>query len=37
VFSPGGLPAATADFTSDKSRLIAAIDRFTGTKLRSAT
>ena len=37
VVSPGGLPAATEDFTSDKARLIAAVDRFTSTKLRSAT
>ena len=37
VLSPGGVPSATEDFTSDKARLLAAIDHFTGTKLRSAT
>jgi VWFA-related protein len=36
VFSPGGLPAATQDFTTDKARLLAAVDRFTGTKMTSA-
>ena len=36
VMSPGGLPAATEDFTSDKARLIAAVGRFTSSKLRSA-
>lgn len=37
VLSPGAAEAATQDFTGDKARLLAAIDRFTGTKLRSAT
>jgi VWFA-related protein len=37
VLAPGAESAATQDFTSDKARLIAAIDRFSGTKLRSAT
>ena len=37
VLSPGGLPSATEDFTSDKARLLAAIDNFGGTKLTSAT
>ncbi len=37
VLSPGAAEAATQDFTADKARLLAAIDRFTGTKLRSAT
>ena len=37
VLSPGAVEAATQDFTSDKARLVAAIDRFSGTKLRSAT
>ena len=37
VLSPGGLPSATEDFTSDKARLLAAIDNFSGTKLTSAT
>ena len=37
VLSPGGMPSATEDFTSDKARLLAAIDHFTGTKLTSAT
>jgi VWFA-related protein len=37
VLSPGGLPSATEDFTSDKARLLAAIDHFSGTKLTSAT
>lgn len=37
VASPGGLAAATQDFTSDKSRLLAAVDQFSGSKLRSAT
>ena len=37
VLSPGGLPSATEDFTSDKARLLAAIDHFTGSKLTSAT
>ena len=36
VLSPGGLAAATEDFTNDKARLIAAVERFTSTKLRSA-
>jgi VWFA-related protein len=36
VVSPGGLDSATQDFTSDKTRLLAAIDRFSGTKLPSA-
>lgn len=37
VVSPGGVASATEDFTSDKARLLAAIDNFAGTKLRSAT
>jgi len=37
VLSPGGVEAATQDFTGDKARLLAAIDAFTGGKLRSAT
>ena len=37
VFSPGAVATATADFTSDKARVLAAIDSFTGTKLPSAT
>lgn len=37
VVSPGGLAGATEDFTSDKARLMAAVDRFTSTKLRSAS
>ena len=37
VLAPGAESAATQDFTSDKARLIAAIERFSGTKLRSAT
>ncbi|MEN3336612.1 MAG: hypothetical protein V7647_288 [Acidobacteriota bacterium] len=37
VLSPGGIPSATEDFTSDKARLLAAVDHFTGTKLVSAT
>ncbi len=37
VLSPGAIDEATEDFTSDKARLIAAITRFSGTKLRSAT
>lgn len=37
VFSPGGPPAATADFTNDRARLLAAIDSFTSSKLTSAT
>ena len=36
VISPGGLDTATQDFTSDKGRLLAAIDQFSGSKLRSA-
>ena len=36
VFSPGGLAAATQDFTTDKARLLAAIDQFTGMKMMSA-
>ena len=36
VFSPGALPAATQDFTTDKARLLAAIDQFTGMKMMSA-
>jgi VWFA-related protein len=36
VVSPGGLESATQDFTTDKARLLAAIDRFAGSKLRSA-
>jgi VWFA-related protein len=36
VFSPGGLAAATEDFTTDKARLLAAIDRFNASKLASA-
>ena len=37
VFSPGALAAATQDFTTDKARLLAAIDQFTGMKMQSAT
>ena len=37
VVSPGGLTAATQDFTSDKARLLAAVDQFAGNKLNSAT
>ena len=37
VVSPGGLTAATQDFTSDKARLLAAVDQFAGDKLASAT
>ena len=37
IMSPGADASATQDFTNDKSRLIAAIDKFTGTKLKSAT
>lgn len=36
VISPGALPEATQDFTTDKARLLAAIERFSGSKLRSA-
>ena len=36
VFSPGALAAATQDFTTDKARLLAAIDQFTGMKMMSA-
>ncbi len=36
VVSPGGLESATQDFTTDKVRLLAAIDRFAGNKIRSA-
>ena len=36
VFSPGALPAATQDFTTDKARLLAAVDQFTGMKMASA-
>jgi len=37
VLSPGAIDAASQDFTSDKARLLAAIDSFSGTKVRSAT
>ena len=37
VLSPGGLAAATQDFTADKARLIAAVQQFAGSKVRSAT
>jgi VWFA-related protein len=37
VVSPGGLTSATQDFTSDKARLLAAVDQFAGNKLASAT
>ena len=37
VFSPGGPPSATADFTNDRARLLAAVDSFTSSKLTSAT
>ena len=37
VLAPGSIDGASQDFTSDKAKLLAAIDRFTGTKLRSAT
>ena len=36
VFSPGGIAAATQDFTTDKARLLAAVDQFTGMKMMSA-
>jgi VWFA-related protein len=36
VISPGGLAAATQDFTSDKARLVAAVEQFSGSTLRSA-
>jgi VWFA-related protein len=36
VFSPGGIPSATQDFTTDKARLLAAVDHFTGMKMASA-
>lgn len=36
VFSPGGIPSATQDFTTDKARLLAAVDQFTGMKMASA-
>ena len=36
VFSPGGIAAATQDFTTDKARLLAAVDQFTGMKMVSA-
>lgn len=37
VFSPGALAAATQDFTTDRARLLSAIDKFTGMKMLSAT
>jgi len=37
VVSPGALAAATQEYTSDKARLLAAIDHFNGSVLRSAT
>ena len=37
VVSPGALESATQDFTNDKVLLLAAVDSFTGTALRSAT
>lgn len=37
VLSPGAVAEATQDFTTDTPRLLAAVDRFVGTKLRSAT
>ncbi len=37
VVSPGGLSSATQDFTSDKTRLLAAVDQFAGNKITSAT
>jgi len=36
VFSPGGPASATADFTNDRARLLAAVDSFTSSKLTSA-
>jgi VWFA-related protein len=36
VLSPGALDTATQDFTNDKSRLLAAVDQFTGSKMTSA-
>ena len=36
MFSPGALASATQDFTTDKARLLAAIDQFTGMKMLSA-
>jgi hypothetical protein len=35
VLSPGADASAPQDFTTDKVRLLAAIDHFTGTKLKS--
>jgi VWFA-related protein len=37
VVSPGGLPQATQDFTTDRPRLHAAIEAFAGNKLQSAS
>lgn len=37
VVAPGAVEEATQDFTTDKARLLAAVNRFTGSKLRSAT
>lgn len=37
VVSPGARPEATQEFTSDKVRLLAAIEQFQASKLRSAT
>jgi VWFA-related protein len=36
VVSPGAIASATQDFTTDKARLLAAIDQFTGMKMLSA-
>ena len=36
VLAPGSVAAATQDFTTDKARLLAAIDQFTGMKMTSA-
>lgn len=37
VLSPGAVEAATQDFTTDKARLLAAVDRFSGTTLKPAS
>ena len=37
VVSPGGLTAATQDFTNDRPRLLAAVDQFAGSKMMSAS
>ena len=37
VVSPGGLKAGTQDFTTDRARLLAAVDQFAGNKMASAS